>query len=133
MSCYRRTKFALSCRPVNITFEIFLGIHQPNPLKASFSASSNAQASRRILVLVSTAIERILFAALAISISIFIPEFSSMMAFLGSFSAFMLCVIGPVMVKVALSGRKGIGMFDAILLVSGVIMAAWGTYAAFAV
>ena len=92
-----------------------------------------AQASRRILVPVLTAIERILFAALAVSISIFIPEFSSMMAFLGSFSAFMLCVIGPVSAKIALSDQKGAGMFDAFLLVSGVVMAAWGTYAAFAV
>lgn len=52
------------------------------------------------------------------------------MAFLGSFSAFLLCVIGPISAKAALAGRLTIG--DGILLVMGVIMAVWGTITAFA-
>lgn len=51
-----------------------------------------------------------------------------MMAFLGSFSAFLLCVIGPVSAKIVLTGRCG--LWDAILLVLATIMATWGTVAA---
>lgn len=51
------------------------------------------------------------------------------MAFLGSFSAFMLCVIGPISAKVMLAGRCGV--FDAAILGLGVLMAVWGTVAAF--
>lgn len=75
-------------------------------------------------------IERSVFAVLTVAVSILFPEFGSMMAFLGSFSAFMLCVIGPVSAKVALAGKCS--FTDAGLLVVAVVMAAWGTVAAFA-
>ena len=77
-------------------------------------------------------VERSVFALMAVAFSIFIPEFSAMMAFLGSFSAFMLCVIGPVAAKVALTNGK-IGAFDAMLLAVGAAMMVWGTGAAFMV
>jgi len=64
-----------------------------------------------------------------VAVSILVPEFSSVMAFLGSFSAFMLCVIGPVSAKSALAGRWSV--WDVLLLVVAVIMAVWGTVAAF--
>lgn len=63
------------------------------------------------------------------AVSILIPEFSSVMAFLGSFSAFMLCVIGPISAKSALAGRWGV--LDVLLLIVAVIMAVWGTVAPF--
>jgi vesicular inhibitory amino acid transporter len=51
------------------------------------------------------------------------------MAFLGSFSAFMICVIGPISAKIALEGRcKSV---DALLLAIAIVMATWGTIAAF--
>lgn len=75
-------------------------------------------------------VERSAFTCLAVAISIIIPEFSPMMAFLGSFSAFVLCVIGPLAAKVALYGQSSWG--DMLLLVGGVVMAVWGTIAAFA-
>jgi vesicular inhibitory amino acid transporter len=39
-------------------------------------------------------VERITFTLLSIAVSICIPEFSAMMAFIGSFSAFLLCLVG---------------------------------------
>lgn len=76
-----------------------------------------------------TVVERIVFAFLSVGVSILVPEFSIVMAFLGSFSAFMLCVIGPISAKSAMLGRWGV--WDIILLVIAVVMAAWGTIAAF--
>lgn len=70
-----------------------------------------------------------MFALMAVAASIFVPEFSAMMAFLGSFSAFLLCVIGPVSAKVALAGKCS--LLDATLLLVAVLMAVWGTIAAF--
>lgn len=51
------------------------------------------------------------------------------MAFLGSFSAFVLCVIGPICAKIALEGRCGV--FDGAIVALAVVMAVWGTGAAF--
>jgi vesicular inhibitory amino acid transporter len=76
-----------------------------------------------------TVLQRILVTLLSILVSILVPEFSSMMAFLGSFSAFILCVIGPISAKVMLAGRCGV--FDAVVLTLGIIKAIWGTAAAF--
>jgi vesicular inhibitory amino acid transporter len=39
-------------------------------------------------------IERTVFTFVSIAVSILVPEFSSMMAFIGSFAAFLLCLIG---------------------------------------
>lgn len=77
---------------------------------------------------VFTVMERALLTSFAVIVSILVPEFGSMMAFLGSFSAFLICVIGPVSAKAALAGRCG--FFDAALLMIAVVMAAWGTVAA---
>ena len=74
-------------------------------------------------------IERTLFVFLSVATSIVVPEFSSMMAFLGAFSAFLLCVIGPLSAKICLNGR--VGLWDLFLLATGVVMASWGTGAAF--
>ena len=76
-------------------------------------------------------IQRISVTALSILVSILVPEFSSMMAFLGSFSAFILCVIGPVAAKIMLAGRCSI--FDGVVLALGIVKAIWGTAAAFSI
>lgn len=73
--------------------------------------------------------QRIFLTILSVLVSILVPDFGAVMAFLGSFSAFMLCVIGPISAKVMLAGRCG--MFDAALLGLGVLMGVWGTVAAF--
>lgn len=74
-------------------------------------------------------VQRIVLTSLAVAVSILIPDFGSMMAFLGSFSAFVLCIIGPVGAKVAI--EKKLGRLDAVLLMIAIVMAAWGTFSAF--
>jgi solute carrier family 32 (vesicular inhibitory amino acid transporter) len=97
----------------------------PDAATPSTCAQQHSRITKRIL----TAVERVVFTLLSVTVSILVPEFSSMMAFLGSFSAFMICVIGPISAKVALASRCG--MFDALLLTAAIVMATWGTVAAF--
>lgn len=87
------------------------------------------QGSHVILKRFFAIFQRVLVTILAVSVSILVPDFSSMMAFLGSFSAFMLCVIGPILAKATLAGRCSI--FDATVVALGAIMAIWGMTAAF--
>jgi len=133
------SKFALCTRPLNITLEVRLGLetHSPatspeddlvKPTTLSIRKGSSTDPYlnlKRIL----TIIERVVFTFLSVGVSILVPEFSAVMAFLGSFSAFMICVIGPVLAKSALSGRWS--TLDVLLLTVAVVMAAWGTLAAF--
>lgn len=74
-------------------------------------------------------LQRVVVTVLSVVVSVYVPDFSSMMAFLGSFSAFLLCVIGPIGAKVAIAGRCG--LFDGAVLFIAVVMAVWGTGAAF--
>lgn len=133
------SKFALCTRPLNITLEIMLGLEtSPPPASPEDRSAKPDTLSTRIspqevphltLKRILTVVERIVFAFLSVGVSILVPEFSIVMAFLGSFSAFMLCVIGPISAKSAMLGRWGV--WDIILLVIAVVMAAWGTIAAF--
>lgn len=128
---------------LNVTLEILLGIDtisSPDPHGTSDahattkSSQTNAPATTHhqtnaTLKHAFLILERTAFVLLAVGVSILVPEFSSMMAILGSFAAFILGVIGPVSAKVALEGRCG--WVDRGLLVMGVVMAVWGTAAAF--
>lgn len=123
---------------LNITLEIILGIdtgsQSPDdhgaPSKSDTTNSSASPSDKRAaLKHFFTIIERAIFTVVSVAVSILVPEFSSMMAFLGSFSAFLLCVIGPVSAKVALN--RHCSLFDGVLLGFAIIMAAWGTAAAF--
>ena len=80
---------------------------------------------KRILI----ACERIALVCLAVSVSILVPDFSSIMAVLGSFTVFMLCVIGPIAAKMTLQ-RKATAV-DAMILMVSTVMAMWGTVSAF--
>ncbi|KAH7104212.1 transmembrane amino acid transporter protein-domain-containing protein [Auriculariales sp. MPI-PUGE-AT-0066] len=113
------TKYALATRPLNITLEMLLGLGQPDTVPV--------QGQRRWTT--SLIVERVAVLATVICTSILVPDFSATMAFLGSCSAFVLCVIGPILAKVAVEGRCG--AFDALLLAISVAMASSGTYAAF--
>lgn len=101
----------------------------PDQLDSKTSNVIPAHQRNQKLKRVLTVVERVAFTFLSVGVSILVPDFSSVMAFLGSFSAFMLCVIGPVCAKSALAGR--LGFWDAILLIIAVVMAVWGTVAAF--
>ena len=95
---------------VNITLEIIFGLESPHPSQLQTTAIranlTNAESKKtRLVKNILIVIERSVFACLTVAVSIFIPEFGSMMAFVGSFSAFVLCVIGPVAAKMALERR----------------------------
>lgn len=133
---YLLTTNGLTFFQVNITLEIIFGL-ESNPLPemrqgdnsvASLPAATHRKRPRMLNQFL-VVVERIVFALMAVAASIFVPEFSAMMAFLGSFSAFLLCVIGPVSAKVALAGKCS--LLDATLLLVAVLMAVWGTIAAF--
>ena len=126
---------------LNITLEIILGIdsssqypddHGPSASKpnspALHAVVPHHDRSRRVRK-TFIAIERAIFTVSSVALSILVPEFSSMIAFLGSFSAFLICVIGPVSAKVALTRHCSI--WDGVLLAVAVVMAVWGTGAAF--
>jgi solute carrier family 32 (vesicular inhibitory amino acid transporter) len=66
---------------------------------------------------------------LAVAVSILIPDFGSIMAVLGSFSVFALCVIGPIAAKISL--ERKVTAVDVTILIASTIMALWGTTAAF--
>jgi len=73
--------------------------------------------------------ERIGLVCLAVAVSIVVPDFGTIMAILGSFSVFILCVIGPIVAKMSL--EREVTIMDAMILTSSIIMALWGTVAAF--
>ncbi|KAF8605185.1 hypothetical protein BDV93DRAFT_439599 [Ceratobasidium sp. AG-I] len=125
------TKFALCTRPVslNITIEIMLGIDPiPEPISSTHPLSTSTQAQEKRKAFLRT-IERIALALSVVAVAILFPAFGAVMAFLGAFSAFMLCVIGPICAKAALERRMG--WIDRVLLGVGVGMAATGTWVSF--
>lgn len=137
------TKFALCTRPLNITIEIMLGIEQSHtPAHSPERPPSPSQKQQAHIDMVPShqarekrnkilrAIERTGLALAVVAVAILFPEFGVVMAFLGAFSAFMLCVIGPICAKSALN-RK-VEVLDAFLLVVAVGMAGAGTWVAFA-
>lgn len=83
----------------------------------------------RSLGRVLIACERIGFVCLTVAVSILVPNFGTIMAILGSFSVFALCVIGPIAAKMSLEGEATI--VDVVILASSIGMALWGTVAAF--
>jgi vesicular inhibitory amino acid transporter len=112
---------------LNTTIETVLGIQKPFTVPEI--EPDPLTAHPRGLFFGAAVIQRVLVTVLSILFSILVPEFSSVMAFLGSFSAFVLCVIGPIVAKIMLSGRCGV--FDLLILVLGIIKVFWGTTAAF--
>ncbi|KAH8100648.1 transmembrane amino acid transporter protein-domain-containing protein [Cristinia sonorae] len=131
------SKYALATRPLAITIEMLLGIdpgmqiddHGVTVKPTTDNQEPSFLERHHALKNTFVTIERTLFVILSVAASILVPEFSSMMAFLGAFSAFLLCVIGPVMAKIAMTGK--VIPWDAFLLVTAVVMAGWGTGAAF--
>lgn len=73
-------------------------------------------------------IERTTLAIVVVLVAIYVPDFTTSMAFLGAFSAFTLCVIGPLAAKMSVERR--ITFHDTVLIVIATIMATWATYIA---
>ncbi|KIK71192.1 hypothetical protein GYMLUDRAFT_235550 [Collybiopsis luxurians FD-317 M1] len=126
------SKFALTTQPLNAVLEVLLGlepaaaspedmaIKMSNPSPNPWSLKSFFGRMQRVIVTVAS-----------VAVSVAIPEFSAMMAFLGSFSAFMICIIGPIAAKIAL--ERKCGAWDAFVLFIGSVFMVWGTAATFMV
>jgi vesicular inhibitory amino acid transporter len=98
------SKYALATRPVNITFEILLGLEERLPPTAPDDHAAfprtltlhghSPDVERLGLKRAGVVIERVVFTLASIAVSICIPQFHIMMAFIGSVAAFLLCIIG---------------------------------------
>lgn len=127
------SKYGLTVQPLNTTIDILLGVDSGNIASpedvadkpSTLGASLYKRPHFKRLIGLG---HRLALPFLSVMVSVLIPEFSSMMAFLGSFSAFMLAVVGPILAKVVIDGRCSIP--DGSLIVTGVVMAVWGTMAA---
>ncbi|KAF8481230.1 transmembrane amino acid transporter protein-domain-containing protein [Russula ochroleuca] len=124
------TKFALSTRPLNFALEAVCGLDaHDDDLEADQKPPVTwvrklNRSLRRVLI----ACERISIVCLTVVVSILVPNFGTVMAILGSFSVFVLCVIGPIAAKMSLGDTT---IVDVVILTSSIVMALWGTVAAF--
>jgi len=126
------TKFALTTRPLNFALEALCGLDtytlnddlEADPKPLITQALKLNHSLKRVLIIC----ERIGLVCLAVAVSILVPNFGTIMAILGSFSVFVLCVIGPIVAKISLEGKATI--VDVVILTSSIVMALWGTVAA---
>lgn len=102
-------KYAIASKPLVQTFETFIGSvsHRPPPPPQTDSAIADTassiapvplapvQSPRKARILRYT-IYRPLLTLACVGVAILIPEFDRVLAFLGSASAFLICVIGPI-------------------------------------
>ncbi|KAJ3855730.1 transmembrane amino acid transporter protein-domain-containing protein [Lentinula lateritia] len=122
------SKFALTTQPLNAVLEVLFGIEPAaaSPEEMALKMSTPVPWSYKALL---GGTQRLIVTIASVAVSVAVPEFSALMAFLGSFSAFMICIIGPVAAKIAVERKCGI--LDALILGAGIVMASWGTVAAF--
>ncbi|KZO96226.1 hypothetical protein CALVIDRAFT_515013 [Calocera viscosa TUFC12733] len=130
------SKYALCTRPLSTTIESLLGLHDtpvggdphghPAPSSEVKPTSGHRRLTRKTAYIV---LSRLVLSLLIVLTAILIPSFSIAMSFLGAFSAFLLCVIGPVCAKCAVEGRWK--WYDVGILVMGCLMALTGTVAGF--
>ncbi|KZT59702.1 hypothetical protein CALCODRAFT_430659 [Calocera cornea HHB12733] len=129
------SKYALCTRPLSTTIESLLGLgtplgHDPHGAPAHASEAKPAVPKRRITKqTLYILLARVVLSLTIVLTAILIPSFSIVMSFLGAFSAFLLCVIGPVSAKCAVEGRWK--WYDVIILVVACLMALTGTIAGF--
>ncbi|KAG8979198.1 hypothetical protein FRB90_008194, partial [Tulasnella sp. 427] len=101
-----------------------------NAMAAGYSSRAmKAKIERRKALL--RVFERSGLAVFVVVVAIFVPDFTTSMAFLGAFSAFALCVIGPLAAKMSIERR--VTWYDSLMVVIATIMAAWATYIAITV
>ncbi|KAH9004396.1 transmembrane amino acid transporter protein-domain-containing protein [Lactarius hatsudake] len=126
------TKFPLTTRPLNLALECLLGLDNYTSDDSEVDQKPSATLAlkfNRSLKRILVACERITLVCLAVSVSILVPNFGSIMAVLGSFTVFLLCVIGPITAKMTL--QRKVTVVDATILMVSTVMAMWGTVAAF--
>ncbi|KAJ5263758.1 Amino acid transporter transmembrane [Penicillium angulare] len=117
------TKVPLNARPLVATFEVLCGVG-PN---AQSSRGEGTLAFIRVLIRVLTVISIVVLAVI-------FPAFDRIMAFLGSFLCFTICIILPLAFYLKIFGKeisRNERILDWILLISSTILAAVGTVWAF--
>ncbi|CAK7213670.1 hypothetical protein SCUCBS95973_001877 [Sporothrix curviconia] len=119
------TKIPLNARPIITTIEVLTGTHHP-PV---FDSSSNASRSRFLHNLARAAI-RVATIAMFLLISILIPAFDSIMAFMGSALCFTICVTLPILFHLKLFSHeisKRDKLFQCSVLILSIILSVIGT------
>ncbi|KAF5374800.1 hypothetical protein D9758_000114 [Tetrapyrgos nigripes] len=113
------SKFALTTQPLNAVLEVLVGIDSavadPEGMAIKMS-TARPWSSKAVLGFA----QRVTITLLSVAVSIAVPEFDAMMGFLGAFSAFMICIVGPIAAKVAL--ERKCGAMDFVILVVAVVM-----------
>jgi vesicular inhibitory amino acid transporter len=110
------------------TLENLTGLNEPEHLSNSHALKGNGYTGLSLRKRFSI-VQRILVTCASVSVSICIPEFSIAMAFLGSFLAFTLSIVGPIVAKMKIEGKCH--LFDVVVMFMGAVMAIWGTIATF--
>ncbi|EJT97835.1 hypothetical protein DACRYDRAFT_91301 [Dacryopinax primogenitus] len=130
------SKYALCTRPLSTTIESLLGIGNmsvgADPHTSAADSSDPKSSGHKRLLTKQTlyiVLTRVVLSLVVVLTAILIPSFSIVMSFLGAFSAFLLCVIGPVCAKCAVEGRWK--WYDVIILVVASSMAISGTIMGF--
>ncbi|CAG8084253.1 unnamed protein product [Penicillium nalgiovense] len=119
------TKVPLNARPLVATFEVLCGLEGGHVL---------AENGPKTLQKVSRAMVRVFVVAMIVILAIVFPAFDRIMAFLGSFLCFTICIIFPLAFYLKIFGKeigRGEYILDWILLIVSSILAAVGTVWAF--
>ncbi|KAJ5137007.1 hypothetical protein N7448_005561 [Penicillium atrosanguineum] len=119
------TKVPLNARPIVSTFEVLCGVAKGRePLGAR---AEKIQEMARMVI-------RIFTIALIVVLAIVFPSFDRIMAFLGSFLCFTICIIFPLAFYLKIFGKeisRRERILDWVLLIFSSILAAIGTVWAF--
>ncbi|KAJ5150518.1 Amino acid transporter transmembrane [Penicillium coprophilum] len=119
------TKVPLNARPLVATFEVLCG------LGGGYVPAENGSET---LQKISRAMVRVFVVAMIVILAVIFPAFDRIMAFLGSFLCFTICIIFPLAFYLKIFGKeisRGEYIVDWILLIISSILAAVGTVWAF--
>ncbi|KAJ6021637.1 Amino acid transporter transmembrane [Penicillium herquei] len=117
------SKVPLNARPLVATFEVLCGV-------GIGSQSSHRPAIKAVI----RALVRVFTVALTVVLAVIFPEFDRIMAFLGSFLCFTICIIFPLAFYLKIFGKEispRERILDWFLLITSTILAAVGTVWAF--
>ncbi|KAJ5095142.1 Amino acid transporter transmembrane [Penicillium argentinense] len=118
------TKVPLNARPLVATFEVLCGV---GPVSGHGHSGEPTQQTLRVAV-------RIFTVALIVFLAVVFPSFDRIMAFLGSFLCFTICIIFPLAFYLKIFGKEisqRERILDWFLLITSTILAAVGTVWAF--
>ncbi|KAJ5927994.1 hypothetical protein N7466_006950 [Penicillium verhagenii] len=113
------SKVPLNARPLVATFEVICGV--------GVGATSSRREGTQDLI---RALVRVFTVALIVVLSVIFPAFDRIMAFLGSFLCFSICIIFPLAFYLKIFGKEispRERILDWFLLITSTIMAAVGT------